>query len=258
MEEIVADRNSLRKWVWRADIVLATADRRGTNAIMRRTGKSKPCVWRWQERYLDEGVPSLLRDKTRPSRIAPLAAEKKLAHSIRSAKPLQPMAESLKTKERINFRSGSRHSLSQGEVATPSTMDRSGRRAGRCDLADRYWQSLNVVSVRPQRASRSSPRVAYRLSAVHRNSSAVSGQQFVPVQQDATLGGKRATGLTHGREVTVLPFRLIKRHGSYLAGASARIGNYLGLPIGISGMAPQLVCLTRTTPPLTTLRLDLS
>ena len=51
----------------------------GTNAVMRRTGKSKPCVWRWQERYTDEGVPGLLRDKTRPSRIAPLSAEKKLA-----------------------------------------------------------------------------------------------------------------------------------------------------------------------------------
>ena len=29
---------------------------------------SKPTVWRWQERYLDEGVPGLKRDKTRPSR----------------------------------------------------------------------------------------------------------------------------------------------------------------------------------------------
>jgi hypothetical protein len=51
----------------------------GTNDIMRRTGKSKPCVWRWQERYIDESVPGLLRDKTRPSRIAPLSAEKKIA-----------------------------------------------------------------------------------------------------------------------------------------------------------------------------------
>jgi transposase len=79
LEEIVADRNSPRKWVWRAEIVLATADGLGTNAIMRRTGKSKPCVWRWQERYIDEGVAGLLRDKTRPSRIAPLSAETKLA-----------------------------------------------------------------------------------------------------------------------------------------------------------------------------------
>ena len=79
LEEIVADRNSLRKWAWRAEIVLATADGLGTSAIMRRTGKSKPCVWRWQERYIDEGVSGLLRDKTRPSRIAPLSAAKKLA-----------------------------------------------------------------------------------------------------------------------------------------------------------------------------------
>ena len=44
----------------------------GTNEIMRRTGKSKTCVWRWQERFMEEGVDGLLRDKTRPSRIAPL------------------------------------------------------------------------------------------------------------------------------------------------------------------------------------------
>jgi transposase len=79
LEAIVADRNSQRKCCWRAGIVLATADGLGTSAIMRRTGKSKPCVWRWQERYIDEGVAGLLRDKTRPSRIAPLSAEKKLA-----------------------------------------------------------------------------------------------------------------------------------------------------------------------------------
>ena len=59
--------------------MLATADGQGTNAVMRASGKSKLCVWRWQERYLDEGVGGLLRDKTRPSRIAPLPADKKLA-----------------------------------------------------------------------------------------------------------------------------------------------------------------------------------
>ena len=40
--------------------------------IMRRTGTSKTCVWRWQERFMQEGVEGLLRDKTRPSRITPL------------------------------------------------------------------------------------------------------------------------------------------------------------------------------------------
>jgi transposase len=41
---------------------------------MRRTGKSKPCVWRWQERYIEEGVDGLLRDKTRPPGKKPLPA----------------------------------------------------------------------------------------------------------------------------------------------------------------------------------------
>jgi transposase len=43
---------------------------------MRRTGVSKPSVWRWQQRYIEAGVDGLLRDKTRPSRIPKLADEK--------------------------------------------------------------------------------------------------------------------------------------------------------------------------------------
>src|SRR5204863_575031 len=39
---------------------------------MRRSGKSKTCLWRWQERFMHEVVEGLLRDKTRPSRVAPL------------------------------------------------------------------------------------------------------------------------------------------------------------------------------------------
>ena len=72
LEAVVADRNSLQKHVWRAGIILATADGAGTVEIMRRTGKSKPCVWRWQARFMAEGVDGLLRDRTRPSRIPPL------------------------------------------------------------------------------------------------------------------------------------------------------------------------------------------
>jgi transposase len=74
LEAMSADRNSRSKVVWRANIVLATADGLGTNAIMKRTGKSKPCVWRWQERYMKEGVDGLLRDKTRPPGKKPLSA----------------------------------------------------------------------------------------------------------------------------------------------------------------------------------------
>src|SRR5512134_1104548 len=78
LEAIIADRNSKAKAIWRARIVLATADGRGTNAIMRLTGKSKPCVWRWQERYIAEGVDGLLRDKTRPPGRKPLSRKVRL------------------------------------------------------------------------------------------------------------------------------------------------------------------------------------
>jgi transposase len=72
LDAIVLNRNSPQKHVWRARIVLVTAAGLGTNAIMRETGKSKTCVWRWQDRYMADGVDGLVRDKTRPPRIAPL------------------------------------------------------------------------------------------------------------------------------------------------------------------------------------------
>jgi transposase len=55
-----------------AQIVLLSAEGAGTNESMREAGKSKTCVWRWQERFAAEGVDGLLRDKTRPSRIPKL------------------------------------------------------------------------------------------------------------------------------------------------------------------------------------------
>lgn len=75
LDAIVADRNSPQKHVWRARIVLLTAAGAGTAEIMRTAGVSKTAVWRWQERFMEQGVDGLLRDKTRPSRIAPLGPE---------------------------------------------------------------------------------------------------------------------------------------------------------------------------------------
>ena len=72
LEAITADRNRPQKHVWRARIVLLSADGLRTGAIIAATGKSKTCVWRWQERFMREGVDGLLRDKTRPPGIAPL------------------------------------------------------------------------------------------------------------------------------------------------------------------------------------------
>ena len=75
LQALLNDRNCAQKYAWRAEIVLLSADGIGTNEIMRRTGKSKTCVWRWQERFMKEGYDGLLRDKTRPSRIPPLGAD---------------------------------------------------------------------------------------------------------------------------------------------------------------------------------------
>src|SRR3974377_1855085 len=75
LEAVVANRNSAQKHVWRAKIVLMTREGYRTPKIMRATGKAKTVIWRWQERFRDEGAAGLWRDKTRPSRIPSLSPE---------------------------------------------------------------------------------------------------------------------------------------------------------------------------------------
>ncbi len=77
LEALIADRNTPAKVVWRAEIVLATADGETVKGVCRRTGKSKPCVWRWQARFAEEGVEGLKRDKTRPPGRKPISVAKK-------------------------------------------------------------------------------------------------------------------------------------------------------------------------------------
>ena len=85
----MADRTSPQKHVWRARIILATAEGLGTNAIMRRAGVSKRCVWRWQTRFAAEGMVGLLRDKTRPPGTPPLpeARVERVVELTRQAPP---------------------------------------------------------------------------------------------------------------------------------------------------------------------------
>src|SRR6266481_4683169 len=63
LRAVVANRNSPQKHAWRAKIVLLTADGRGTAEIMQATGKAKMVIWRWQERFRDEGAAGLWRDQ---------------------------------------------------------------------------------------------------------------------------------------------------------------------------------------------------
>jgi transposase len=75
LEAIVLDRSAPQKHVWRANIIIATADGCGTAEVMRRSGKSKPVVWRWQARFMAEGVDGLTRDKTRKPGKQPLSTD---------------------------------------------------------------------------------------------------------------------------------------------------------------------------------------
>jgi len=59
----------------RAAIVVLGGDGIGTNETMSRTGRPETRVWHWQERIVGEGSFGLLRNKTRPSRVKPLAKD---------------------------------------------------------------------------------------------------------------------------------------------------------------------------------------
>src|SRR5215470_8930727 len=67
LEAVVGSGNSPQKHVWRARIVLLSAAGIGTMEIQRQTGKGKPTIWRWQERFMREGVFGLLHEATRPA-----------------------------------------------------------------------------------------------------------------------------------------------------------------------------------------------
>ena len=89
LQSIIRDRNSPQKHVWRARIVVLTADGEGTTAVMRAVGKGKTVVWRWQERFMQEGVEGLTRDKTRPSHPAAASRDRR---SCRCADQPNPAA----------------------------------------------------------------------------------------------------------------------------------------------------------------------
>ena len=75
LNAIVSAGSSAQKHVWRAKVILMSDEGMGTVAIMAATAKSKTCVWRWQDRFITEGIDGLLRDKSRPPGTAPLAGD---------------------------------------------------------------------------------------------------------------------------------------------------------------------------------------
>jgi len=89
LEAVINHPASAQRHVWRCHIVLLSGDGVGTSAIMAETGKSKTCVWRWQERFMLEGIDGLLREKTRPPG-TPKTTETKTAEVIRLTQELPP------------------------------------------------------------------------------------------------------------------------------------------------------------------------
>ena len=91
LERLVADRNTTAKVVWRARIVLASADGESVKAVARATGKSKPCVWRWQRR-LPRTASRASRATRRPPGRTPLPAELKAKVLAKTARETPPAA----------------------------------------------------------------------------------------------------------------------------------------------------------------------
>jgi hypothetical protein len=90
LQALITNRNTRRKLVWRSGIMRVTADGQGSFGIMRRARMTKPTVRHRRERYADEGMAGLKRDRMRPSRVPPLPMETKLkviAKAVQEAPP---------------------------------------------------------------------------------------------------------------------------------------------------------------------------
>ena len=147
LQALAADRNTPRKLVWRAGIVLATADGDSTFEIMfeimRRARPSKPTVWRWQARYLEEGVSGLKRDKirrdkTRLSRVPPLPRETRLKVIARTVQDSPP-----------NATHWSRALMAASVGISPSSMGRIRAQAGLKPHLTRGFKVSNDPLLRP-------------------------------------------------------------------------------------------------------------
>jgi len=89
LERLVRDRNTPRKVVWRARIVLLASDGLTAEGIAAAVDKSLLTVRRWRRCFMAKGMDGLLKDATRPSRVKPLAPEKikQVVHMTLDAKP---------------------------------------------------------------------------------------------------------------------------------------------------------------------------
>ena len=81
LERLIADGKTPQKIFKRATIVLLSGRGLGTNAIIREARVSKPCVWRWQQAYMEGGVERLLKEKGK----GPKAGKTRISEEVRLA-----------------------------------------------------------------------------------------------------------------------------------------------------------------------------
>ena len=72
LQQIIDDRRRPLKHILRARIVLLSDERLPVLEISKRACVSRPMVWRWQQRFAEEGLDGLLHDKTRPPGLTPI------------------------------------------------------------------------------------------------------------------------------------------------------------------------------------------
>ncbi len=72
LQQIIDDRRRPLKHILRARIVLLSDERLPVLGISKRACVSRPMVWRWQQRFAEEGLDGLLHDKTRPPGLTPI------------------------------------------------------------------------------------------------------------------------------------------------------------------------------------------
>src|SRR6266481_2054065 len=72
LEDLRRGRKSSMRGKERAAIVLLAADGMENKEIARQLRQDPGKVGRWRQRYAEQGLAGILKDKTRPGRIAPL------------------------------------------------------------------------------------------------------------------------------------------------------------------------------------------
>ena len=68
LNQVTRNGNTPQKVALRARIVLLSADGISTGEIMRQLGTTIPTITRWRDRYETDGIPGLLKDRSRPGR----------------------------------------------------------------------------------------------------------------------------------------------------------------------------------------------